>query len=70
MENKYNCSLQSPSDHTIIRRVDYHRLVPVLLSVGAAVLVNEASGRAGGRSGRVPRSVRQWQNCRQDREAA
>lgn len=41
------------TDNASIRRLDNNRLVPVLLSVGAAAFCDETSCRDGGNSGRL-----------------
>lgn len=59
-----------PSDHTTVCRMDYHRLVSVLLSLGTTLIVDEESGRAGRRPGRISCTICQWKTYCKDREAA
>jgi len=61
---------ESYSDHTTVCGVDYHRLVSVLLFVGAATVIHEESGRDGWCPRGLSRTICQWQTCCQDRKAA
>ena len=58
------------TDHPVVCRVDDHRLVSVLPSVGTALVIDEKSGRACRRPGRFSREVCQRQTGRQDRKTA
>lgn len=48
---------KSPADHPTVCRMDHHRLVPVLLPVGAALIINEEGGGVGGSPGGFSRSL-------------
>lgn len=48
---------KSPADHPTVCRMDHYRLVPVLLPVGAALVINEEGGGAGGSPGGFSRSI-------------
>lgn len=70
VEQVYELMFVYFSDNASICRLDNNRLVPVLLSVGAAAFCNEASCRDGGNSGRLSGTFCQWEiNC-QNRKTA
>lgn len=57
-------------DNASIRRLDNNRLVPVLLSVGAAAFCDEESCRDGGNSGGLSGPLSQWEINRQNGKTA